>query len=295
MPELIVDPQDGSAPLRLAWTEGFGVQPGPLGLGLPPRRIVERDRPDGRGADLVAALDGPREVTIPLDVYGPTRAEFLYRRRRLQTICGRSRPGRPLRVLYVEDDGRVEWIEGVYVGGLEGDEQRGDDRSELFAVVLRDGNPYWRGDRVDVSWDVDRPAANPWFPLIGRYPVSSIVGGRRTVVNPSDVEVFAPWVIHGPGTRLLLTNRTAGWSVDIEHVIPPTGPGSYLTILTEPGSQSVRDGFDVNLFGKIVNGPAGGWEMGPLLPGPNVIEVRLDGSRPGAFVQLSYDRLLLAV
>lgn len=296
MPELVIDPQDGTAPLMLSWQAGYGIQKGPLGLGLPPRRVVERVRGDGQGSDLLAVRIGPRDVTVPLDVYGNTRADFLQRRRRLQAICGQSTPTRPIRVTYREDDGRLdEWIEGVYVGGLEGDEATGDGRSELFAVVLRDGCPYWRAPRVSQTWEVERPPVRSWFPVLGSSPASSLVGGRRTVINPGDVEVRAPWVIQGPGSRLLLINHTAGWRVDISHPIPADGPSSLITITTERAAQSVRDGHDVNLFGNIRNGAQGGWEMGPLLPGPNEIEVVLQDSGPGSSVTLAYDPLLLTV
>lgn len=255
---------------------------------------MELDRGDGLGTDLLAVRHGPREVTVPLDVYGATRSEFLQRRKRLQVICARSSPARPVRLTYVEDGGRVEWIQGVYVGGLDGDESVADERSELCAVVIRDGFPYWRGAHIVDQWDVIRPTPNPWFPVIGSFPVSSQVGGRRQVINPGDVEVRADWVIRGPGSGLLLANHTAGWRVEIDHDIPSDGPGSLIVISTAQGSQSVRDGFDVNLFGKITNGPDGGWEMGPLLPGPNDIEVRLDGSGPSSSVILAYDELLVA-
>lgn len=296
MAELIIDPQDGTAPLVLSWRDGFAIQKGPLGLGLPPRRVIERPRGDGHGSDLLGVRHGPRDVMIPIDVYGPTRADFLQRRRRLQVICGRSSPARPVRVTYREDEGGlVEWIEGVYVGGLEGDESETDDRSELFGVVLRDGLPYWRAPRVSQSWGLQRPTLRPWFPVLGSSPSSSLVGGRRTVINPGDVEVRPPWVIKGPGTRLLLINHTAGWRVDIDHVIPASGPGSMITITTAKGAQSVRDGHGVNLFEKITNGARGGWEMGGLLPGSNEIEIVLEGSREGANVVLAYEPLLMSV
>ena len=83
--------------------------------------------------------------------------------------------------------------------------------------------------------------------------------------------------------------------MDLTHDIPATGPGSFITVRTELGAQSVRDGFDVNLFGRITNGADGGWEMGPLLPGPNVVEVRLDDSDPSASVTVAFDPMMLAV
>lgn len=295
MPSLILDPQDGTPPLRLDWWDGYGVQPGPLGLGVPPRALVQRERPDGHGVDIVGVRVGPRDVTIPLDVYAADRAEFVRRRRRLQQICGRSSHLRPVRVIYQDDDGATEWVEGVYVGGLEGDEETGNDRSELFAVTLRAGSPYWRLPSITESWALTPPVRRNWFPLLGRSPQSSIVGGRRDVVVVGDVEIRPPWVVQGPGTRLLIVNHTAGWRVDITHPIPADGPASVITVNTEFGGQSVRDGHNVNLFDRITNGDAGGWEMGPLLPGVNDVEVLLVGSGPDSDVAFTYDPLVLGV
>lgn len=294
MPELMLNPQDGTPPLLLSWQAGYGIQPGPLGLGVPPRTLIERARPDGHGVDLVGTVIGPRDITVPLDVYGRTRAEFLQRRRRLQVICGRSSHTRPVRVSYHEDDGRFEWLEGVYVGGLEGDEATGDDRSELFAVRLRAGFPYWRAPQLTESWALTAPARRRWWPVLGSSPRSSLIGGRRTVHIAGDVEVRPPWIVRGPGRDLSVINYTAGWRVDISHELPAEGPGSVLTINTAFGEQSVRDGYS-NLFDRITNGPDGGWEMGPLLPGDNDVEVRLKTSGDTSDVSFTYDPLLLAV
>jgi len=295
MPELIIDPQDGTPPLVLDWAAGYGVQSGPLGLGLPPRALLERDRVDGHGSDPVGTRVGPRDITIPLDVYAATRTEFIQRRRRLQRIAGRSNHLRPLRVTYVEDTGAREWVEGVYVGGLEGDESTGNDRSELFAVKIRASRPYWHLPTVPESWSLDFPAGRNWFPLLGRSPAASVVGGRRDLVVPGDVEVRPPWVVHGPGTGLFIHNYTAGWEVVVDVELPSSGPGSVLTVTTEVGEQSIRDGYGNSFFSAIVNGPAGGWEMGPLLPGINDIEVRVDGSSDSSSISLTYDPLAMAV
>jgi len=297
MPQLIVDPQDGTPPLTLDWVDGYAVQKaGPLGLGLPPRVLVERDRPDGHGTELLGVRVGPRDITIPLDVYATTRAEFLARRARLQVIAGRSNNLRPLRVTYVEDDGRREWVEGVYVGGLEGDESTGNDRSELYALKVRASRPYWHLPTITESWSLKRPKGRNWFPLLGRSPASSVVGGRQQMFVPSDVDLRPPWVIQGPGTGLLIRNHTANWEVIVDIDIPTDGPASAVTVTTEVGEQAIRDGYGNSLFGRITNGPEGGWEMGPLLPGVNDIEVRLEGSSSdSSSVLVAYDPLKLAV
>jgi hypothetical protein len=294
VPRLILDPQDGTPPLVLDWRDGYGVQEGPLGLGVPPRDLIQRDRPDGHGADLVGVRVGPRDITIPLDVYALDRPTFLRRRRRLQQICGRSTQLRPVRVIYEEDDGATEWVEGVYAGGLEGD-GKDDGRSELFGVTLRAGSPYWRLPALTESWGLTPPVRRNWFPLLGRSPQSSVVGGRRLVDIAGDVEIRPPWVVQGPGTRLLIVNHTAGWRVDISHPIPADGPASVITVNTASGGQSVRDGYNNNLFDRITNGDAGGWEMGPLLPGVNDVEVLLEDSGDQSDVAFTYHPLQLAV
>lgn len=293
MPELVIDPQDGTPPLALDWKAGYGIPQGPLGLGLPPRVLIERERADGQGTDIVGTRIGARDITIPVDVYAKSRPEFLARRARLQVIAGRSSHLRPVRITYIEDDGTREWVEGVYVGGLEGDSSD-DRRSELFAVRLRAGRPYWHLSPVTETWSIRSAKGRNWFPLLGNYPTASVVGGRRDVFVPGDVEVRAPWIIRGPGSGLYIRNHTAGWELRLDHEIPEDGPGSLITITTERGEQAVRDGFNNNLFGRILNGPSGGWEMGPLLPGINDIETRLDGSDRTSSVSIPYDPLKLA-
>ena len=281
---------DPAAGLRVLWdVEGFD------GIDF---ELITSPAPAGQhGVRVDAVRAKANDLGIGLRLRAATRQEYLARSRALVSALNPlAGPGR-LSVIEAAS-GSTRWIEAYCVTGTAGREAPGDGDNVWRRLPLRfvAARPFWHLPTVPEAWSIDRPRRRNWFPLLGRSPASSVVGGRRSLFVPGDVEVRPPWVIDGPGSGLLIRNHTADWEVLVDVDIPADGPASQVTVVTELGEQAIRDGYGNSLFGRITNGPDGGWEMGPLLPGHNDIEVRLDDSTAGtSMVSVTFDPLVLAV
>lgn len=283
MPTVTLDPLDGTAPLSTSWAGASGVyrMPGMLGLEMAPRTLATRARIVGDGVDVDRVVVGPRDLTFPLFVDGADRADYLTKRRRLQSIMA-SRTG--VQVTHTEDDGETMWVRGYYVGGMEGDGGTGRQGSTwaLYAPVLRCGDPYWHMAEETEPWRLD--GTSSWFPFPPLELQGSLILDRRTVVNPGDVDSFPLWRITGPGDSLTINHYDTGRTITYNR---PILAGEVVQIDTRPGSRSVTNGAGTNLMPWIGSDP----EFWPLLGGPNDLEVILPSAGDDSDVTLSWTPL----
>lgn len=178
--------------------------------------------------------------------------------------------------------------------GLEGSEE--DDtlmpgRWWKCVVRLLAPDGLWRGAPITEGWSLTPPPRRPWWPTFTARIRSGTVGGRRRLFVPGDHEVYAPWVVTGPGHELALISHTLGKEFRIVHDIPAEGPGSVVTIDMSRGRQRVADGNarpgTSNLFSRVTSDPEG-WA---LQPGWNDIEVQLLDSSESSAVSITYEPL----
>lgn len=269
MPNLTLDPQDGTEPITLAWQSGYAILPGPIGLGMPPRELVGDQLANEDGMRVSSVTVGPRDITVPLDVWATDRPTFLQRRRRLQHICAKRST---LKLTYAEDDGTQRWITGYYVGGLEGDggTDRETERSELFAVKFRCADPWWYGP--EQTLDIGLGAGTNFFPIFPLVLSPSTVQGEFTIdLSDSDAPTYPTWTITGPGSSLVLTNQTTGRVIAVNASL---SAGQTMVIDTRRGDQSVRRGDGTNLMGLVTSDPA----LWPLVEDVNVVTAALTGA-----------------
>ena len=283
MPTIILDRLDGSPPLSIKWSDhtGTALLPGALGLELVPRTLKTRPRVDGDGVDVVRPVVGMRELTFPLFVEGSSRADYLPKRRRLQAQLV-SRRG--VRVTHVEDDGETMWTQGHYVGGMEGDGGRGRGGStwQLYAPILRSGDPYWHMPEVNEPFVLE--GGTTWFPFPPLQLRGSLLQERRDVVNPGDVDSWPRWTITGPGQGFAIVHHDTGRSIEYDALIIP---GQQVVIDTRPGYRSVTDGNGVDLMEHLTSDP----EFWPLLGGTNDVELVIPGTGDDTDVTLTYTPL----
>lgn len=280
MPTITLDPLDGTGPLSVRWQANTGahLMPGAMGLELAPRSLKTRARIVGDGLDIDRVLVGARDITLPLFVQGSDRAAFLVRRRRLQAIMA-SRSG--VRVTHVEDDGESMWLQGYYVGGMEGDGGTGrlGPNWSLYAPTLRCGQPFWSMAEQSEPWRLG--AAGSWFPFPPLVLRGSIITARRNVVNPGDVDSWPRWTVTGPGDRLDIKHWGTGRLITFNRVI---GAGEVVVIDTRPGSRSVTNGSGVNLMPFVSSDP----EFWPIQGGTNDIELTMPSAGDASDVTLTY-------
>jgi hypothetical protein len=274
-----LDPLDGTAPLVLDWTADSGafITDAPLGLELAPRVLVTRPRMVGDGVDVDRVVVTERDITVPLHVHGPTRADYLAKRRRLQDIVAARRS---VRVVHTEDDGEQLSIDGWYVGGMDGGGVDSDgDSWSSYAVVLRCGDPFWRMSQRTEPWRLDEAA--DWFPFPDLVLRSSLITARRTVANPGNVDSWPLWTVTGPGNRLDIKHWGTGRRIEYSL---PIATGQVVRIDTRPGSRSVTDAAGVNLMPAIATDP----EFWPLQGGGNDIELTMPAASDDSDVSLTW-------
>jgi Phage tail protein len=285
VPTIILDRLDGTPPLSIRWSDdlgnGVGLLPGALGLELAPRTLKTRARIVGDGVDVVRPIVGMRELTFPLYVEGTSHADYLVKRRRLQAILA-SRSG--LRVTHVEDDGETMWAQGHYVGGMEGDGGRsaGGATWQLYAPVLRCGDPYWHMPEVNEPFVAD--GGTSWFPFPPLQLRGSLLQERRTVDNPGDVDSWPLWTVTGPGNGFAIIHHGSGQTIEYDATVPA---GQVVKIDTRPGSRSVTDAAGTNLMPNITTDP----EFFPLLGGANDLELVMPGTGDASDVTLTWTPL----
>jgi hypothetical protein len=281
MPTVILDRLDGTPPLSIKWTDATGtaLMPGALGLELAPRTLKTRPRIVGDGVDVVRPIVGMRELTFPLYVEGASRADYLTKRRRLQSIMT-SRSG--LRVTHVEDDGETMWAQGHYVGGMEGAHTWDGQTSQVYAPILRCGDPYWHMPERTEPFLLD--AGTSWFPFPPLQLRGSLLQERRTVDNPGDVESWPLWTVTGPGAGFAIVHHGSGQTIEYD---APVAAGQVVQVDTRPGSRSVTDGAGTNLMPNVTSDP----EFFPLLGGPNDLELVMPGTGDASDVTLTWTPL----
>jgi hypothetical protein len=109
--------------------------------------------------------------------------------------------------------------------------------------------------------------------------------GAVTVTNSGDADAYPVWTVTGPGAAPTLANTTTGKSFGMA---VPLAAGETVTIDTRPTMQSAVDSAGRNRWPDLVK--AGPRQLWPLVPGENVVDLRMAGVAPGSRIVLSFVR-----
>lgn len=259
---------------------GFRTLKGAKGLEVPPAEFLVDELPGIDGSIVTDVYAAPRTVLLPMMLWGATRAEFLNRRRAFELALDPAVIGQ---LELQQADGRRFRLNSRYAGGLEGSEEKsegGDTTWCQFVLRLYVEDPWWYAvDRITVPFNYTAPTL--FFPIFPLTLDSNQVLGSTTVSNPGTVPSWPTWTATAPGSGLTLTNVTTGEEIEFSGSIPS---GRTLTIVTEPGKQSVKLDDGTDWWPNLVGNPVF-WK---IPPGSTPISLVLAGAGAGSSVGLSW-------
>jgi hypothetical protein len=270
-------------------TTGVNVAAGPHGLGMPPVAVTGDKLPYAPGAALRRISTPPSTIEVPIEIAATTSAllDAL-----LDTVRGWVLPGTELDALpstvklrVTRADGAVREIEGVYAGGLEGDDLAGVETWHDAVLSLFCPDPYW-SDAVDttVTFTATPPASAAWFPYYPYNLAPASVFSTQDITNTGQVEAWPVWTINGPCSEPVVRNLTTGEVFALVGL--SLAVGDVVTIDTRPRRKSVRRADGTNLWPLASAGSA----LWPLRPGLNSVRVELVGTTADSSAVLSYRR-----
>jgi phage-related protein len=284
----------------LSWVDPAGVvtvltdQPdievewGLLGRFMPPSAMVEDDAPGQAGSLLRQVRVRPREVTLPVTVFGADFTELRTRMRSWLRLFDPTRGDGRLRA--TAPDGAVRELTCRYTTGLEGLEtfEHGFGHARMV-LVLRAHDPFWY-DTAPQSQTYTTGAQPVFFsdPFFGSPKLASdTILGTQTVSNGGDVEAWPVWTVHGPASSITLSNDTTGQTVDL----PVTLTAAQTVVIdTRPFRKTVLRDDGTNLYGSLSNTSS----LWSLPTGDSTVTISLPGATSESYVTLVYARRWLS-
>lgn len=252
-----------------------------------PHRITEDQIPLVAGTRLRAIVPDARTLTLPVLFQSTTdtalRASFRLWLQRFDPARGVGRlqctgPGGDTRehFFYVTDGLDIDEAQGLTAGGI-----------IKTAMTLHGPWPYWQ-DTSDTAITWSGGAPTTFFPIFPVRLSNSTVFSNQVVVVGSDqgTETWPVWVINGPGSNVSLRNVTTNRSLNWGGVL---GPGESVTIDTRPAelapitNKSVIKNDGSNVFGNLTS-----FDLWPLLPGTQSVQVEMDSSTSSSSVSMRW-------
>lgn len=274
---------------------GIMVKPGTRGLGMPTWQFYESTSPVFDGSTVHGVRANPRDIVIPLHVWGPDRPTYLALFRALLADLNPQLGEGTLR--FREHDGSSATIGAYYASGLEGDDN--DDSTGRHwmtaAIVFHAPRPFWMGDAVSFPFSAGGGTPINWYPFGPGITVSdSQIIGNLEINNLGNVHSYPVWTIKGPATGLgpfthihPVTGVERSWQINKalavgETAIIDTQEGVKTAILT-PGGTNLYEWMTIS---------SDLWELNP---GMNTVQLSVPGASPGVtLVTLSYQPRYLA-
>jgi hypothetical protein len=221
----------------------------------------------------------PREVDLPLQILETSRSGFIEKMRELVSAFNPDKGEGRLRIRHAGHAARE--LKCRYLRGLEGDggAKGWGPQSARVVITLRASDPFWYApDAVSSQFVWGEPATFfPFFPLsLNASPTFDDV-----LTNDGDHTAWPVWTIQGPGTTLILTNETTGYSLEAALALTA---GQIVTIDTRPGVKTVKDSDDVNYFSTLTATSV----LWGLRRGNNSIHIEFAGSDSSSLIGVSY-------
>lgn len=272
-------------------TTGVYVALGSRGLGFPRVQPNGDKLPYAPGVGLRRISTPPSVLDVPIYLGASTDAllDAL-----LDTVRGWVRPGTErnatpgtvfLRV--TREDGAIREIEGVYAGGLDGDDAAGVDTWHDAMLSLYCPEAYWRDATATTHTFTSGVGVRSWFPYWPYDLTPSAVFAEESITNTGQIETWPVWTITGPCTDPTFTNLTTGEILELSGLT--LAAGDVVTVDTsERGAtaKTIENQNGVNLWPYATTTSV----LWPLEKGANIVRVTMGGTSGASSVQLSYRR-----
>lgn len=265
---------------------GIMTRPGILGHLMPSWDFFADKSPAIDGETIRGVRAAPREVTIPLYVWGRNRDQCL---EIFHKMIDDLNPQLGQGVLEMrEPAGQTRTIGAYYANGLEGTDD--DDimgRTWMSAlVVFRAPRPFWEGEEWSKEWSIGG-APGTFFPFLPLKVRDSQVIGALTVPNVGNVRSFAIWELDGPFDSFTAENERTGKTFTLDAAV---AEGETVVIDTREGVKSILKDGVTNMWEWITTGS----DLWPLEPGDNAVSFDMPGADDATKVRLSYKPRFLA-
>jgi Phage tail protein len=276
------------APLRPG---GPGIRDGGVGIASPPADLTALELPGGGGGLPQACAPLQRPIIVGLYAWAGDQAEFLTLVDRLARAFWTRRGERPApgTLTVRRPDGTRRQIRVLVTDGAD---QADDDRGKsgltwtTYTITFTALDPFWEDaqpQRLEFGGPPPEGTGVPPMPPVTLAPGALI--GAVTVTNSGDADAYPVWTVTGPGAAPTLANTTTGKSFGMA---VPLAAGETVTIDTRPTMQSAVDSAGRNRWPDLVK--AGPRQLWPLVPGENVVDLRMAGVAPGSRIVLSFVR-----
>lgn len=280
----------GQVTILSDWRQGYVLTSGAKGLGMPQYQLYLRES-GGIDGDVVTGVRArPREIFLPLLVYGRDRADALRKRALLADAFD------PLNVngggeglLTVAETGlEARSIRAYYTEGMEGGEGR--DEAGLnwarFGISLHAAEPYWHGEEARRTWSVG--SGTETFLPVGppnylKVRSAQIIEPGVAIDCPGDARSYPRWTIRGPLNSGAVfrnrTGRTVSWQLNRALQADDT-----VVVDCHPRRRSITLNGTENLWPSL----SAGSQLWPLAPGRNTVDMVVTGAGDGTSVELTF-------
>lgn len=270
---------------------GVSVRRGARGLGFPRVTPYGDKLPYGPGVALRRIGTPANLLELPIRLERSTAAllDALLDSVRGWVMPGTERNATPstVKLQVTRSDGAVREIEGVYAGGLEGDDAAGITTWQLAMLNLFCYEAYWRDATATTFTFTSGEGVRSWFPYWPYDLTPSSVFAEETITNTGQIETWPVWTITGPGTNPTLTNLTTGEVLELSGLT--LAAGDVVTVDTSergPTAKTITNQNNVNLWPYATPTSA----MWPLGVGANEVRAAMGNVSVASAVSMSYRR-----
>jgi hypothetical protein len=228
-------------------SQNFILTVGVSGFGIPATSIrISESAGDGGVWRHTKRL--PREVDLPITIFGTSRVDVESKLRRIGRILQDGEGAPKLRATYL--DGSSLFLSLHYVGGGETviDSSTAGVTFCRWVISLRAPNPFWLSG-IEEEFSISTGSTGRGLlPNLTKLRVSSSSTlGVVTVVNAGDVSAFPVWRIAGPAKDLVIGNGTQSFG------FADVFSGEVILVNTETGTVTNIDG--ENLYARLSAAP----------------------------------------
>lgn len=233
--------------LKTASQSDFMLATEVSGLGLTTLRV---DIAEGAGDGGVwrRTRRNPRDIDLPILVFGDGRADIQVKLRRLAQILSDRVGPTKLRIDFA--DGNSAYTYGHLTDG--GSTTYGKDANQDYCrwvITLRCPDPYWTSSD-SVSFKVQQNLdTDGLLPYLGELRLTDGQGfGTVSISNPGEVEAFPTWLLTGPFDAVSISSGGIGFTYNAT-----VAAGATITIDTAAGT--VKSSAGANLYGNLGTTP----------------------------------------